>query len=158
MYTAVGPRLCISHSDSPLSSRLSTTFDGGVARGILTHSIRTLVSAAFSISWLGLDFDCLCALQEKHTDGKPRPSSNFCLFLISSCLRPQMQRSINDFRQYYSKFVGYSVHFVVAHHLASYFSILSFDLLIGHSHNNTLLCFFKFVSRANNSKSCPPNN
>ena len=25
-------------------------------------------------------------------------------------------------------------------------------------HNSTLLCFFKFVSRANNSKSCPPNN
>ena len=23
---------------------------------------------------------------------------------------------------------------------------------------STLLCFFKFVSRANNSKSCPPNN
>ena len=26
------------------------------------------------------------------------------------------------------------------------------------AHPDTLLCFFKFVSRANNSKSCPPNN
>ena len=50
------------------------------------------------------------------------------------------------------------VHWIPLDFSSITINVLPFFIQTGSITGVTLLCFFKFVSRANNSKSCPPNN